>query len=49
MQTFNEDGRATFLLPWGGPEDHAETGDTRVGWANGRAPREAPEGPLAPE
>jgi hypothetical protein len=31
LQTFNEDGRTTFLLPTGGPDDYAETGDTRVG------------------
>jgi hypothetical protein len=31
LQTFNEDGRTTLLLPFGGPKGYMETGDTRVG------------------
>jgi hypothetical protein len=31
LQTFNQDGRTTLLLPTGGPPDYAETGDPRVG------------------
>ena len=31
VQTFNQDGRTTLLLPTGGPPDYPETGDPRVG------------------